>query len=567
MTRAASAAWLSLVLCLLVASTSVAADDAARLKWFDEARFGMFIHWGIYSVLGRGEWVMFNEQIPIADYEPLRDQFHPDQFNADEWVALAKAAGQKYITFTSKHHDGFCMFDSKLTDYDSMDAPCRRDFCGELVAACHRQGMRICFYHSLLDWHHPDYKTDLPRYVEHAKGQLRELCTNYGKINGIWFDGGWEHSAEEWHSQELIEMIRELQPGIIVNDRAGWDGDFGTPEQTVPGAAQSGRRWESCITINGNWGYAQDDRNYKSVQDLVRLLVDVASKGGNLLLNVGPMPTGQIQPEFVERLQGVGQWVERNGESVYGTQAGALQGLPWGRSTQKGSTLYLHVFEWPRTALRLEGLKSKVQRAWLLWPGPKEPVAVGSMSGDLAPGAHVRFTQKEGLLRLHVPPDMPDPLDTVIALECDGPPEADLAIRPGADGSFVCDAVRALVHGATARLEDKGPNIGFWMDPQDWVSWEIKVPAAGSYEVSIGFACAPGTGGATYDVLVGDQKLSGTVRETGAWETFVTERLGAISLPAGTHLLKVVPTTMPGGAVMNLKGIGLTPAEPPASEP
>jgi len=535
----------SLVLLLsLVATAALGADDAARLKWFDEARFGMFIHWGIYSVLGRGEWVMHNEQIPIADYEPLRDQFHPDQFNADEWVALAKAAGQKYITFTSKHHDGFCMFDSKLTDYDSMDAPCHRDFCGELVAACHRQGMRIEFYHSLLDWHHPDYKTNLPKYVEYVKGQLRELCTNYGKIDGIWFDGGWEHSPEEWHAEELIGMIRELQPGIIVNDRAGWDGDFGTPEQTVPGAAQSGRRWESCITINGNWGYAKDDHNYKSDQDLVRLLVDVASKGGNLLLNVGPMPTGVIQPEFVERLHGVGAWMERNGEAVYGTQSGALQGLPWGRTTQKGNTLYVHVFEWPRTALRIEGLKNAVRTVKLLG------------------GEDVRFTQREGLLRIRVPETMPDPLDTVIAVECDGAPAADLAIRPADDGSFLCNAARATVHGTTARVEDRGPNIGYWTDAKDWVSWEIKVPAAGTYEVSVTYACEPGAAGTTYEVSLGGEKLAGTVSPTASWDDFIAEPLGSVELGAGDQEVKVVPTEMPGYAVMNLKGIELRPTAP-----
>ncbi len=527
------------VICVMVASSCLADDTPERLQWFDEARFGMFIHWGIYSVLGRGEWVMNNEQIPIAEYEPLREEFNPTEFDADEWVALAKAAGQKYITFTSKHHDGFCMFDSKLTRYDSMDAPCHRDFCGELVEACHRQGVKISFYHSLLDWHHPDYKTNLPKYVEYAKGQLRELCTNYGRIDGIWFDGGWEHSAAEWRSQELIEMIRELQPGIVVNNRAGWDGDFETPEQNVPPGPLAGRPWESCITINDHWGYAKDDQNHKSVTDLVRLLVDIASKGGNLLLNVGPMPTGEIQPEFVQRLHGVGEWMTRHGESIYGTQAGPFHTLPWGRSTHKGSKLYLHVFEWPRRTLVLEGLKSNVRSARILG------------------GEEIRFTQRDEKLRVRVPSEMPDPIDTVIVVECEGEPEADVAIRPRDDGSFLLDAAHAVVHGATARYEDKGPNIGFWTDPEDWVSWEIRVPAAGTYAVSISYACQPGTAGATYELIAGKEKLAGTVAETGSWEDFVTETLGTLTLEEGTQMVKVVPREMPRYAVMNLKEIVL----------
>jgi len=525
----------------------MAQEDAAakpRLKWFQDARFGMFIHWGVYSVLARGEWVMNNEKIPIPQYEPLVQQFNPTKYEPDEWVHLAKAAGQKYITITSKHHDGFCMFDSALTDYDCMSTPAHRDFIGDLVDACHRHGMKISFYYSLLDWHHPDYKTNLPKYLEYAKGQLRELCTKYGKIDGIWFDGGWEHTPEEWHSQELIAMIRQLQPGILVNNRAGWDGDFGTPEQSVPGGPEA-QPWEACITINGSWGYNQGDTGYKSATDLVRMLVDIVSKGGNLLLNVGPMPTGEIQPEFQERLRGMGQWLAKNGDSVYGCTQSPLRTTPFGCCTRKGNTLYLHLFEWPDGVLAVDRIASKPLRAYYLQSGER-----------------VWVTHDGERLLLHLRGQAPDPVDTVVAVEFAEELRVDNSIGPEADGSIRLLASLAQVHGRTARYEDKYENIGnigFWTDASDWVSWTAKTAAAGSYRVELAYACDNGSGGSEFVVALGDQKLTGKVQETGGWGNFVTVDLGTLKLAAGANDIAVKPTSKPGPAVMNLRSLVLTP--------
>jgi len=534
-----------LVIAICAAPLQVHADSnsAGRLKWFRNARFGMFIHWGVYSLLGRGEWVMHHEKIPVKEYEKLSQQFNPTEFDAREWVALAKAAGQKYITFTTKHHDGFCMFDSKLTDYDSMDTAAHRDFVRELVDACHEAGVRICFYYSLLDWHHPDYKADFPAYVKYAKGQLRELCTNYGKIDGIWFDGGWEHSAQEWHADELHAMIRKLQPGILINDRAGIPGDFSTPEQNVPvGPAPPDVTWESCITINRSWGYAAQDRQFKSVPELVRLLVDIVSKGGNLLLNVGPMPDGRIQPEFVERLQGVGRWLAVNGESIYGCGVGPFRNLRFGRCTARGSTLYLHVFDWPGRRLKLEGLLNKVLSARLL-----------------ATGEAIRFRQTNDNVRFTVPQESPDPSDTVIAVQVEGTPEADLSVSARRDGSFVLDTTHVIIHGTTARIENRGPNVGYWTNPNDWVSWQVRVRDGGTYEVTLSYACEDGYGGAEYAVRAGDHQLRGTIEATGGWDKFVTVSLGLLELKPGKQMVKVVPVRLPHGVVMNLKEIVLTP--------
>jgi len=548
-----------------------------RLAWFQEARFGMFIHWGVYSLLGRGEWVMYNEKIQVPEYEKLYPQFNPTEFNAAEWVALAKAAGMKYIVITSKHHDGFCMFHSRWTDYTIEHTPFRRDIIGELTRECQKQGVKIGYYYSLLDWHHPDYlprrawetetrpadQADFSRYVEYAHGQLRELCTNYGKIDVIWFDGGWEHRPEEWRSAELVALIRELQPHIVINDRSGIPEDFATPEQHVPAAAMQGRLWETCMTINNNWGYAKDDHNHKSVRQLVQTLVDIASKGGNFLLNVGPTPQGTIQPEHAERLRQMGAWLRENGESIYGTAGSPFRlPLPFGRCTVKGQRLFLHVFDWPTEPLVVWGLKNKVKRAYLLRARRSNLRLRGRGYAERTrSGGSVPFVQDGLQLTLTPPAIVPDPYDTVIVLEVEGTPEVDFAIRPDDNGSVTLPASLATVHGQTARYES-GPerdNIGFWTDPKDTVSWEFVLDRAGDYQVEITYACENGVEGSAYEVAVGEKKLSGTVQNTNGWGKFVTETLGQMTLAKGKHTLTVTPRSMPGFAVMNLQRIRLTP--------
>ena len=532
-----------LVCCLIAPLAAQHTED--HMAWFEQARFGMFVHWGIYSLLGRGEWVMHNEKIPVAEYEKLQPRFNPTEFDAEQWVALAQSAGMKYITVTSKHHDGFCMFDSKLTTYTSMHSPAKRDFIGELTRACQKHGMKISYYYSLLDWHHPDYKTDLPKYVEYAKGQLRELCTNYWKIDGIWFDGGWEHSAEEWRAKELLEMIRELQPGIVINNRARYGGDFDTPEQTIPaGQRRPGDRpFEVCMTLNGSWGYNAGDTGWKSKEQVVQMIADIAHKGGNLLLNVGPMPSGRIQDEAIDRLMWVGDWMKLNGRSIRGTQAGPFRTLPFGRCTRSANTLYVHVFDWPVGPLVLDRLQT--------------PIASARLVRDHRPVEVIRVGEWPALV---LPDYALDPLDTVVEVQLTGPPEVDNAIRPGPDGAITLPAILARVQGTNAKYEADKSCIGFWTRKQDVVSWEFVVDRPGKYTVRVTYATERGSGGAQWQVKVAESVLEGRCKETGSWSEFITEPIeGALQLAKGRNVLSVVPLSITSVAVMNLREIVLTP--------
>ncbi|MCP4548147.1 MAG: hypothetical protein GY835_16910 [bacterium] len=351
------------------------ANRAERLAWWREARFGMFIHWGLYAVHG-GEWE--GEQyggysewlvkgIPVDEYEPLVDRFNPVDFDADAWVRLAREAGMRYLVITTKHHEGFSMWDSEVTDFDIMATPFGRDVMAEIAAACRRQGIRIGWYYSVMDWHHPDYlprrevderpaaTADYQRYVDYMQAQLRELLTGFGEIDIIWFDGDWEHGSGDTRSEEIVEMIYRLQPDAIINNRISLPMDFATPEQQVPVDDLPGRPWETCMTITSSWGYNKGARDWKSAGQLVRNLVDISAKGGNYLLNVGPDESGRIPVESERRLRAVGAWMQTNGEAIRGTQAGPFRSpdlFPWGRCTRKalpngGTRLYIHVFERP----------------------------------------------------------------------------------------------------------------------------------------------------------------------------------------------------------------------------
>jgi alpha-L-fucosidase len=363
------------------------AQTEQRMKWWEDARFGLFIHWGLYSVPAgewkgdttHAEWIRTTAQIPLNEYEQFVRQFDPEKFNAEEWVKMAKAAGMKYIVITTKHHDGFNMFNSKETDFDIMATPFHRDVMKELAAACKKEGVQLCFYHSIMDWHHPDYvprrewEKDRPAssanfdsYVSYMKNELKELLANYGKIGVLWFDGQWENTWTHERGKDLYEYVRSLQPSIIINNRvdvgradmgqtkSGFAGDFGTPEQEIPATGIPGADWESCMTMNNNWGYNSHDNHWKSSEDLIRKLIDIASKGGNFLLNVGPTAEGVFPQASIDRLKDIGSWMSVNHESIYGTKASPFKSLSWGRCTQKpitgGTRLYLHVFDWPTDA-------------------------------------------------------------------------------------------------------------------------------------------------------------------------------------------------------------------------
>lgn len=336
---------------------------------FQDMKFGMFIHWGVYSVLGDGEWVMYQQKIKPDTYKKLTKFFNPQDFNAKEWVAIAKSAGMKYITITSRHHDSFSMFDSKATDYDIIDATrFDRDPLKELAEECKKEGIKLNFYYSLLDWKREDYgfgqkivdgkpvDADWDKYIEFMKAQLTELLTNYGEVGCIWFDGHWERKKVDWRYNEIYSLIHELSPGTLIANNHHLTPipgeDIQTFERDLPGENKGGYSagvkvsqlpLESCATMGKSWGFNLNDKKYKSTKQLIHFLVNAAGKNGNLLLNVGPMPNGEIQPEFVQTLKEVGAWTEKYGESVYGTRGNVTKTQKWGTITKKDKVLYVHI--------------------------------------------------------------------------------------------------------------------------------------------------------------------------------------------------------------------------------
>jgi alpha-L-fucosidase len=414
------------------------------LAWWRDAKFGMFIHWDPSSLASvEISWPIMvpNPKWGITpdEYVNLYKKFNPVRYDPGAWVELAQAAGQRYMIFTSKHHDGFCMFDSSFTSYKVTNTPYKKDVAKMLVEACARRDMPLGFYYSPPDMHHPDYRDtslpasknwhgeptrpEWPRYLEYMGLQLRELLCHYGPVRVVWFDG-LDHQ-EKYDGYRFVRMTSELSPGTLVNNRLGTEGDFATPEQWVPKripikgvrirgtgpeeaaalpaglpAPEQFKPWESCMTINNTWAYNKNDRKFKSTSLLIRTLVEVASKGGNLLLNVGPGPDGTIQPEFRERLLGIGEWLKANGESIYGTTYGPFQDLAFGRTTAKGNRVYLHVFDWP-TSGRLE------------IPAPE--ARVGSVR-LLATNQPLSFESAANQVAIQVPPQAPDAVDTVLAI-------------------------------------------------------------------------------------------------------------------------------------------------------
>jgi alpha-L-fucosidase len=405
-----------------------AATREERMKWWHEAKFGMFIHWGLYSVIGQHEWAKEYEGIPIPQYEILAKHFHPKPNAARDWARLAKRAGQKYMVMTTKHHEGFCHWDSKLTDYNAVKQGPGRDLVKEYVEAARAEGLRVGFYYSLMDWHHPDgakCKTDedaRKRFVEYTHGLIRELLTNYGKIDVLWYDVSWPLTAEGWESERMNEMVFELHPEIIVNNRNGLQGDFSTPEQHIQ-ASEEGRAWETCMTLNDSWGFNRYDDAWKTPKVIVDNLATCARGGGNYLLNIGPEPDGSIPPDTLAVLESVGKWMDTNGKAIYGTDRGQLGANVSGNFTRRGNTLYLHQHFWPGHTPAAE---------WLTFYQPEAVIAIGGLKPKvlsarlLKTGQKVEFTQDEFTLRLTgLPLKAPDQPATVIEIECDGEPTVD----------------------------------------------------------------------------------------------------------------------------------------------
>ena len=421
----------------------------ARMAWWRDARFGMFIHWGLYAIPAgkwgdrdsHGEWIRTTAQIPLAKYDEFVPQFNPVKFDADQWMSLAERAGMRYVVITSKHHDGFALFDSQVSDFDVMATPFKRDIMKEIAEAARRHDLVPCWYHSIMDWHHPDYLprrdwekdrsaegADFDRFEKYLHAQVRELLTSYGDIGVLWFDGEWENTWNHERGSRLYDLCRSLQPSIIVNNRVdkgrndmagltregNWKGDFGTPEQEVPPQGIPGVDWESCMTMNDHWGWNAADPDWKSTKQLIHTLVDVVSKGGNYLLNVGPRADGTFPPQAVERLEAIGRWMDVNGESIHGTTASLFGLMPWGRSTTKtaadgSTTVYVQLFERPADgAVVLPGL----------WDLPAKASVLGT-------GASVQAARSTGEpgVRLSLPDPLPSSECTVLRLDFPRHPE------------------------------------------------------------------------------------------------------------------------------------------------
>lgn len=424
-----------------------------RTRWFLQSRFGMFIHWGLYAIPARGEWVRSVERISNEEYQAFFDEFDPVDFNASEWARAAKNAGMKYAVLTAKHHDGFCLFDSSLTDYKATNTKAGRDLVKEFLEAFRAEGLKVGLYYSLLDWHHDDYpafgdrhhpmreneafrgrKHDFGRYVDYLHGQVRELCSNYGTIDIMWFDFSYdEYKGEKWRATELVNMVRSLQPGIILDNRleasgdhsgtirtlkpSVYSGDFASPEQIIPPSgvtdeAGNSIPWEACITMNNNWGYCSSDKLFKSPRQILRKLVECVGKNGNLLLNVGPDAKGRIPAESLEILEQIGRWMKNNGKSIYGCGASLYPKPEWGWYTANGRNLYAHVLEGSIGALALAGLSGRIRKARLLSDGSEIQVIKPWNASEFPHDAFINFGPNGGCTY-----PLPDDTDTVAELE------------------------------------------------------------------------------------------------------------------------------------------------------
>jgi alpha-L-fucosidase len=574
----------------LISVPSSASDVAVgdRLAWYREAKLGLFIHWALFSVPGGiyegqqvdglGEWIMYNAKIPVAKYAGYATQFNPVKFDADGWVRLTRDAGVKYIVITAKHHEGFAMFKSRASPFNIVDStPFKRDPLKELAAACEKYGIRLGFYYSQAqDWHHPggaawgrhgeSYNTDpeaghwdkaqdgdFDSYIDTvAIPQVRELLSNYGRISVLWWDT--PVGMTPARAARFAEVLK-LQPDIVTNNRLlnpdqgnAYSGDTETPEQFIPATGLGNRLFEVCMTMNDTWGFKSYDRNWKSAPDIIRKLVDIASKGGNFLLNIGPGPDGEIPEASAERLLSLGAWLRVNHESIYATDASLFRRLPWGRSTTKGNTIYLHVFDWPSDGvLVVPGLKSAVIRASLLASGETVPVTTTH-------GANVIVM---------LPTHAPDPVASVIKLEIACPPVVEQVLpSPDAKGEVSLSASLAAVvnaYSANARLIGSGPSayIGGWDKPGTTLNWEFVV----AKPVTLRVLCEAAVAGPCSILMTcGSSKSTTMIHSSGGLNDYREANLGIITIASnGEQKLELESRGSNWGEV-RLRGVRLVPA-------
>ncbi|OGV69319.1 MAG: hypothetical protein A3K19_18695 [Lentisphaerae bacterium RIFOXYB12_FULL_65_16] len=567
-------------------------------QWFRNAKFGMFIHWGVYALLGKGEWIRTVDKIPESEYAKLPPKFNPKKFNPDTWAALAKRAGMQYMVITTKHHDGFCMFDAHNTDWKVTQTPCRKDVLRLMTKSFLKKGLKVGYYYSIMDWHHDDY---LPRldweketrpaeghnvmdYVRYMREHIRQLMTEYRPAPFVlWYDGGWINKPEELGGAQTNATARKLKPDILINDRHFTQEDLYTPEQRIPPTGivdEKGqpRLWEACITMTSHWwGYDKNEKIYKTSEFLIRMLVDIVSKGGNLLLNIGPKPDGTVQKEFVDRLNAIGTWMDKYSEAIYGTTASPFNLLPfYGRVTTKGDTLYVHVFEWPgdRT-VRLPNLSNQVKKVCLLEKGKPE----------------LDFARDGADWVITLPKKAPDKAASVLVVKLDGAPEVEkVVIKPGVDRVVNLPVLYGMLdgpHGMRIRYESRDGQIhaGNWINPKDNVEWSFTVPKTGNYQASLDYAVDKDQGGSEVEFIVngkttpwlapngmvfgfgcaGTQATAGAKRQVCKTRDtageFKLKKAAVLRLKKGENTIKVMVPKFAKQKGMDLRGLVLKPVK------
>ena len=557
----------------LIIDTESATAREARMAWWKDARFGMFVHWGLYSsaegewgnkTFTRGaEWVQLKAKVHADVYEAtMLPKFKPSADFATQWAQLAKQAGAKYVVFTNKHHEGFALHDSAQTEFDAKDVT-GRDLHQEITKAIQSEGLRVGVYHSLWDWHHPDAPAgkgtisvhgstmddrELPSYLDYLHAQVNEVTDGrYGAVDILWLDYSTPtFEGKKWNAKELVSLVRKNQPNTLINNRLWhhsrkqhstgqhWFGDFSTPEQHIPAIGIPGVDWETCDTLNITWGWSKHATTYKSSETLIHRMIDAVSKGGNYLLNIGPLPDGSIDPKTVQRFQDIGEWMNINDESIYGTQASPFAKLPWGRATSKQlkdgtHRLYLHVFEWPQNGeLHISGLESTPTSAHLIDGINNQPV---------------QFKEVRGKLTLTGLPKNPvHTAATVIVLNIDEPPTASTyRINPSTNGSFTLEPSDSTAQNGV-QYHDHGLNRRSMLN--NWkaggaATYPLQVPEKSTYSIEIQVAAKSLKDGNSFFISAGEKTVPLSLKATGGMRNWKSLQAASIELPAGAVSLQL----------------------------